>query len=107
MKIKSVIPRALAKRDVDEAITYYLSEGAPHAALDFIDALEQAYEHIGRHPAGGSPRYAHELDISDLRCWMLKRHPYIVFYVERADHVDVWRVLHGMRDVPAWLRDDQ
>jgi toxin ParE1/3/4 len=68
MKLKPVIPRALAMRDVDEAIAYYLSEKAPHAALDFIDALEQAYLHIGRHPASGSPRYAHELDIPDLRC---------------------------------------
>ena len=55
MKFKPVIPRALAKRDVDEAIAYYLSENAPHAALDFIDALEQAYLHIGCHPASGSP----------------------------------------------------
>jgi toxin ParE1/3/4 len=38
---------------------------------------------------------------------MLKRHPYLVFYVERADHLDVWRVLHGMKDIPAWLRKDQ
>jgi len=106
MKIKPVIPRALATRDVDEAINYYLSEGAGQAALDFIDALEQAYAHIAHHPASGSPRYAHELDISGLRNWPLKRHPHIVFYVERADHVDVWRVLHGTRDIPTWLRED-
>jgi toxin ParE1/3/4 len=26
------------------------------------------------------------------------------FYLPHEDHVDVWRVLHGERDVPEWLR---
>jgi toxin ParE1/3/4 len=33
----------------------------------------------------------------------VQRYPYLVFYVERDDHIDVWRVLHGQRDIPAWL----
>jgi toxin ParE1/3/4 len=28
-----------------------------------------------------------------------------VFYVERHDHIDVWRVLHGQRDIPAWMQE--
>jgi toxin ParE1/3/4 len=106
MTAKPVVPRALAKQDADEALSYYLSEEAEQAALGFIDALELAYTHIGRHPATGSPRYAHELNLPDLRNWTLKRYPHIVFYVERDDHIDVWRVLHGMRDIPAGLRDE-
>jgi toxin ParE1/3/4 len=46
-----------------------------------------------------------ELEIPALRCWQLERFPYLVFYVERDDHIDVWRVLHGHRDIPAWMRD--
>ena len=103
MKSKPVIPRELANRDVDEAIAYYLDEGADQAALSFIDALERAYTHIGRHPASGSPRYAHELNLPGLRFWPLTRFPHLVFYIEHADHVDVWRVLHGQRDIPAWM----
>lgn len=105
MKAKPVIPRALAQQDIDDALGYYLSEGAEQAALGFIDALQQAYAHIGRHPASGSARHAHELDLPGLRSWTLKRYPHCVFYVEREDHIDVWRVLHGMRNIPAWLRD--
>jgi len=105
MKLKPVIPRTLAKQDAEEAVSYYLNEEAEQAALGFIDALEQAYAHIARHPATGSPRYAHELDLPGLRCWSLKRYPHIVFYVERDDHIDVWRVLHSMRDTPAWMRE--
>lgn len=105
MKIKPIVPRTLAARDVDEAIEHYLSEGAAQAALGFIDALELAYAHIGRYPTTGSPRYAHELDLPGLRFWPVKRYPYLVFYVERRDHIDVWRVLHGQRDIPTWMRD--
>ena len=105
MKAKPVIPRELANRDIDEAIAYYLSEGADQAALNFIDALEQAYTHIGRHPATGSPHYAHELNLPGLRFWPLTRYPHLVFYIERTDHIDVWRVLHGQRDIPAWMHE--
>jgi toxin ParE1/3/4 len=107
VKAKLVIPRTLACRDVDEAIGYYLNEGADEVTLGFVAALEQAYTHIGRHPATGSPRYAHELNLPGLRSWPLTRYPYLVFYVERTDHIDVWRVLHGHRDIPAWMQEPE
>ena len=103
MKTKPVIPRELANRDIDDAIGYYLEEGAEMAALGFIDALEAAYTHIGRHPAMGSPRHAHLLNLPGLRFWPLTRYPHLVFYVECPDHIDVWRVLHSKRDLPEWL----
>jgi toxin ParE1/3/4 len=102
---KPVIARVLAAQDIDDAIAYYLMEDAPQAALGFIDALEQAYTHISRHPASGSPRHAHALDLPGLRCWPLTRYPQLVFYFERPDAIDVWRVLHGQRDIPAWLQE--
>ena len=105
MKTKPVVPREQASRDVDEAIAHDLQGGSVQAAPGFIDALERAYAHIGRHPATGSPRYAHELNLAGLRSWPLTRHPHLLFYVERPDHVDVWRVLHGQRDIPAWMQE--
>ncbi len=104
MRAKPVIPRELALQDVDEALAHYLSENAEVAALGFIEALAQAYAHIGRHPATGSPRYAHELNLPGLRTWPLNQYPHLVFYAEHADHIDVWRVLHGQRDIPAWMQ---
>lgn len=107
MKTKPVIPRGLANHDIDEIIAYYLGESAEQAAYGFIDALEDAYAHMGRNPATGSPRYAHELNLPGLRFWPLRRYPYLVFYVERPDHIDVWRVLHESRDIPQWMIDDE
>jgi toxin ParE1/3/4 len=105
VKTKPVVPRAQAHRDVEDAVTHDLSEDAEPAALGFIDAMEKAYSQIGRHPTTGSPRYARELNLPDLRSWPLTRHPYLVFSVERPDHIDVWRVLHGQRDIPAWMQE--
>ena len=104
MKPKAVVPRERANRDVDEAINYYLIENAPEAALGFIEALEQAYGHIGRPPNTDSSRYASELNLPGLRFWPLKRYPHLLSYLERSDHIDVWRVLHGQRDIPAWMQ---
>lgn len=106
MKSKPILPRERARRDVDEAIDYYLAERAPRLALGFIDALERAYSHIARHPAAGSSAYASDLNLPGVRFWPLKRYPHLVFYLERADHIDVWRVLHGKRDIPAWIYQD-
>lgn len=102
MKARPVIPRALARQDIDDALAHYLAE-APDAAPGFIDALEKAFVHLARYPAADSPRYAHELALPGLGSWQLKRYPWFVFYVEREDHVDVWRLLHSARDIPAWL----
>jgi toxin ParE1/3/4 len=71
--------------------------------LKFIDALERASRDIERHPGIGSRRYAYELDLPGLRCWHLKLYPHLLFYVEREDHIDIWRVLHASRDIPNWL----
>jgi toxin ParE1/3/4 len=106
VKSKPVIPRALADRDADAAVEYYLGENALDAALGFIDALEHGYSHIGRYPAAGSPRYAVELRLPGLRFWPLNGFPYLLFYLDRSDYIDVWRVLHGKRDIPAWMNEE-
>ena len=103
--MKGIVPRELASKDVEEAIDHYLVEATAKVALGFVDEFEKAYAHIARFPASGSPRYAHQLGLADLRFWPLGRYPYLVFYVERDEHIDVWRVLHEQRDIPAWMNE--
>lgn len=102
---KPVVLRQRAQRDVDEAVEHYLAEAPAAIASAFIDALEDAFRHVGEHPASGSPRYAAELNLPGLRSWIVAGFPHLIFYVEREADIDVWRVLHGARDVPAWLRE--
>ena len=102
---KAIVLREQARRDVDEAVEHYLAEARAAVALAFIEALEEAFRRMGEHPASGSPRYARELDLPGLRSSVVRGFPYLVFYVEREADIDVWRVLHGARDIPAWLRE--
>ena len=104
MSAKPVRPREQASRDVEKAIDHYRNEGSEKVALGFIDELERAYARISRNPDIGSLRYAHELNLPGLRFLPLVRYPYLVFYIQRDDHIDVWRVLQGQRDIPAWMR---
>ena len=104
MSGKPVVLRERARRDIDEAIEHSLAEAGPAVALAFIDAMEDTRRHIGEQPASGSPRYAHELNVPGLRFLPAGKFPYLVFYIERETEIDVWRVRHGARDIPAWMR---
>jgi toxin ParE1/3/4 len=99
-----VVLRALAVRDVEQAVAWYEQAAGGDVREAFISALEAAVGHLARHPAAGSPRYAQALRIPALRLWVLNGFPYGLFYVELDETVDVWRVLHLERDVPASLR---
>ena len=103
MNGKRVVLRERVSRDAEAAVRYYRDEAGERVALGFVHALEDALVHIGRFPGAGSLRYAHELDLPGVRAWRLGRYPYVVFYVERDDHVDVWRLLHAERDMAVWL----
>lgn len=103
MKAKRVAVRHAAARDIDAAVSHYLHEGGAALATRFVAALEEAYRHIRRFPATGALRYATELGITGLRFWPLNKFPYLVFFVEREDQIDVLKVLHAKRDIPAWL----
>ena len=101
---KRVIPRTLALRDLQAAIAWYEGEGGAKVALAFVDAVERSFAAIGRRPSAGANRDAHELDLPGLRCWKVARYPYLVFFMELEGHVEVWRILHSQRDLPASLR---
>jgi len=85
------------------AILHYGEAAGEKTAVEFARALKGAFAHIARHPASGSPRWAHVLGLRDLRTWPLKGFPYLVFFMEGADRIDIWRVLHQERDIPKWM----
>ena len=105
MTAKPIVPREQARKDIEAATAYYSDQAGEDVALGFIDALESAYRLIAARPATGSPLYGHALGLPGLRHRRLKRYPYLIFYVNRDDHVDVWRVLHAQRDIPTRMRE--
>ncbi len=99
--MKPVVWSRPARLDANEAAYWYATEGGLDLGERFLAEVEAALAHIGRHPQLGSTRYAVPLKFDELRTWPLRRFPYVVFYVEREAQVDVWRILHAQRDIPA------
>ena len=98
--------RAAAAADIASAVTYYRDQASPQTAADFVDQLEAAIEHLRHHPLTGSLRFSYELEIPDLRSWPLRKFPHLIFYLPEDDRIDVWRVLHARRDIPAILTSE-
>ncbi len=103
MARKPLIQLALADSDLREALTDHARESKDLAGR-FLDQIKLAYELIRDHPQAGSLRYAEQLGIPNLRCWPCRRFPWLIFYMELADHIRVLRVLHVRRDIPASLQ---
>lgn len=105
MNDKAVIAGLPATQDVEEAVKYFRSATNAAQSQRFVDALEEAYQHIARLPGTGSPRYGHQLRIAGLRSWPVKGFPYVVLYTEQESNINVHRILHTARDIPASLTE--
>lgn len=92
-----------ADADFDAAINYYLTEADQAVAVRFIDAVEDAYRLIADNPAIGSTRLPSALGLDRTRTWPVSGFPYIIIYVEGGPGPEIWRLLHGQRDLPALL----
>jgi toxin ParE1/3/4 len=69
-------------------------------ASEVVHRIEAAAERVGAHPFHGRPRN----DIlPGLRAVLV--HPYVIFYRVGEGEVEVVRVLHERRDLPALLRN--
>jgi toxin ParE1/3/4 len=95
--------REQARDDLDNAAAYY-DEHASHMTQLFIDSYLAAQSHIAQHPGTGSKKYATRPLLKGLRFWLLHNFPYAVFYVERANQIEIVRVLHQSSDIPAHLQ---
>jgi toxin ParE1/3/4 len=102
---KPIVRRRRADDDIETAIAYYLNEAGAEVATDFANQLEESLRTISRQPAIGSPRYGHLVQITELRHWPVKGFPYLLFYIEKENRIELARVLHSSMDIPSWLHD--
>lgn len=100
---KPVRPRAVATADFDAITDFYLDEANIDVALGFGAALADAFRRLEDNPGIGSPLIGERLLRPGLRAWPVQGFPYLICYFEQVDHVDVWRILHGARDLGAVL----
>jgi len=103
--MKSVRLRPRADTDIDALVDYLLSD-SPDSAGRFLDAVQKSCDLIGEQSGIGSRRYAHPPKLEGLRMWAVSDFEnHLIFYIERPSYIDVLRVLHGSRDIPAALME--
>src|SRR5690606_13303985 len=56
---------------------HHRAEAGPDVAVAFVDAVEETFDLLVRHPAVDSPRYAHELDLPGLRSHPIAGFPFL------------------------------
>jgi toxin ParE1/3/4 len=100
--MKRLIMQRRALRDLVDARAYYQKE-APHVVGDFALTVDAELRHLRENAGTGSPRYGRLIGMPGLRSWPVKRFPYVIFYVDQADHITVVRVLHQASDIPRHL----
>lgn len=91
--------KSAAERDLEGAHTYYLNEVGVGVAEKFVEAFAAAIIHLEAFPASGSTRYGELLGTPTFRSWPLRGFPYLLFYIEQDEHLDVVRLLHQNSDI--------
>lgn len=104
---KPLFSRKIADRDVDEAVDHYSDVAGADTAARFVGELANAKRVIVEAPRRGSPRYAETVGASNLRHRKIGRFPYLVFYREFDDRIEIVRVLHAAQDIPTWLSNKE
>lgn len=87
--------RAEAASDLSEAFQWY-EERSTGLGFEFLRAVRIVLAAIERNPS----QYPIALD--DIRKAPLRRFPYVVYYVDLAEHISVIAVMHSRQHPRRW-----
>ena len=104
--VKRAQLRPRARLDLVDITRWYFEQGGVALSDRFFGAAREAVTAIESNPGIGSPRLGVLTQIEGLRSWPVHRFPVRWFYLERADSVDIVRLLGERQDLEAILRDE-
>jgi toxin ParE1/3/4 len=100
-----VTRRPQAVTDLVEA-AMYIARDSPAAAERFLTGAEATFQRLAEMPGLGRPTQFPEDEFAGMRSWPIRNFPrFLVFYRETEDGIEIIRVLHGARDLPAIFAD--
>lgn len=86
-----------------QAIYRYLRTEDESLARRFLEAAYDSFEFLAENPFTGRCRM--EFGYEGLRSWRVQGFKkYLIFYRTSSSGIQIWRVLHGSRDLPTFLR---
>jgi len=98
--------RPRARSDVVELATYIGKENAS-AANRFLDSCEATFQFLAESLQSGGIYQTKNNRFVELRVIRIKGFPnHLTFYLERANGIEIVRVLHGARDLDVLLQDE-
>ena len=101
---RKILKRRLAAQDIVE-LAAYIAQDSIQAAERFLEATENAFHFLAESPGAGARRTFKDPDLSDIRMWPIRGFDkHLVFYREDPSGIEVIRVLHAARDIPALFR---
>ena len=103
--MKSAILRPQAARDRQAEVRYYRKEAGSAIAVRFVIASNEALDQLELDPGIGSPALGTAIGISGLRSWRVAGFPFLWFYFERDNHLDVVRLLGERQDIATILTE--
>lgn len=91
--------------DVQREFEWYWDEAGEEVAWRFETAVEQTLLFIARQPELGRLRRFRNPAVRDLRSFRIEPpfNKLLIFYRVERDCVEVWRLMHGARDLPRRL----
>jgi toxin ParE1/3/4 len=94
------VEQSRAARQDTLACYLFLGQENPAAAERFLEALEAALESLLDMPGMGASFKSEEPRLLGLRRWAVPGfRNYLLFYRETPEGIEVFRVLHGARDL--------
>ena len=91
-----------AEQDLNE-IAQYILENNLEAALRFVDAVEKTCTELRKMPDMGHAFGASNPVLKDMRIMRVSKvySSYLIFYRQTKRGIEIIRILHGARDLPA------
>ena len=82
-----------------QTVAQFIHHDNPFAARLFLEAAYDTFEFLAGNPGVGRQRA--DLGFPEIRSWRVEGFGrYLIFYRELPDRIQIWRVLHGARDLP-------
>ena len=103
---KPVIKSAQAECDIDDQ-AFYIAEDNLEASDRYLVAVHRAIQSLGSPLQQGMLCKINEPKLKGLRKLAVPGfRNYLIFFIETKDYVTVIRVLHGARDLPNVLKEE-
>ena len=87
-----------ADREIDAQVAYYAEHAGATVAERFYAALKATFQSLLQNPGHGRRFESMHAVLAGVRVWLVHGFPFLVYYREIDEGIEIIHVLHGARD---------